>query len=179
MSFSFHYVIIVFSYRLRIPAADLGDAGEYEVVALNDNGKATSSAGAEVDEKPSIVKGLIPAELDEGDEHVFRVEVSAPVRVVKWYRNGQEIQPGPGATLKQVTPKKYELLLPSVKGDDQGEYKVVLSNKAGECDSSAALAVYKPAIVKLVRGLKDVEVDEGQPLELSCKIEGIPKSVKW
>lgn len=27
--------------------------------------------------------------------------------------------------------------------------------------------------------MQDTEIDAGQPLEMSCKIEGIPKSVKW
>jgi hypothetical protein len=157
----------------------LSDAGEFEVIASNNDGQAKSSAAAEVDEKPSIVKGLIPADLNEGDEHVFRVEVSAPVRVVKWYRNGEELKPSKAIEFKQVTPKKYEILLPSVKGDDAGEYKVVLSNKAGECDSSAALTVQKPNVLKLISGLKDVEIEQGQPLEMSCKIEGIPKTVTW
>lgn len=58
-------------------------------------------------------------------------------------------------------------------------FQVVLSNAAGECDSSAALTVIKPNVVKLVKGLEDVTVDEGQPMELSCKIDGTPKTVKW
>lgn len=53
------------------------------MVASNPGGSCKSNAAAEVDEKPEIVKGLVPAELDEGDEQVFRVEVSAPVREVK------------------------------------------------------------------------------------------------
>jgi hypothetical protein len=44
--------IFTFSYRLTIPAAELTDAGEYEVQAVNSAGKAASSAHAEVDGTP-------------------------------------------------------------------------------------------------------------------------------
>ncbi|KAI1702784.1 immunoglobulin domain-containing protein [Ditylenchus destructor] len=167
------------TYRLTIPKAELSDAGEFEVQALNDAGKAVSSAHAEVDQIPKIVKGLVPSEIDEGDDQVFRVEVSAPVREVKWYKNGQEIKPSPHFKLKDVSPKKYELEINKAQLDDGATYKVVLSNKAGSCDSEAALTVNKPSIVKIVKGLQDTTVDQGQPLELSCKVEGTPRSCKW
>lgn len=162
-----------------MPASELDDAGEYEVQLSNEGGKAVSSAAAEVDDIPKIVKGLVPANVNEKDEHLFRVEVSCPVREVKWYKNGTELKDQPKCTLKQVSPKKYELLIPSAVVDDTGDYKVVLSNKAGICDSEAALTVKKPDLVKIFKGLEDVTVDEKQPLTLSCKIEGTPKTVKW
>jgi len=167
------------TYRLTIPSAALGDAGEFEVQASNAAGKATSSAHGEVDQVPKIVKGLVPGEVDEGDDHVFRVEVSAPVRDVKWYKNGAEISPGTHFTLKDVGPKEYELAIREAQLEDGANYKVVLANKGGSCDSSAQLTVTKPADLKLLKGLEDVEVDEGQPLELKCRIDGRPSSVKW
>uniref|UniRef100_A0A915E306 Ig-like domain-containing protein n=1 Tax=Ditylenchus dipsaci TaxID=166011 RepID=A0A915E306_9BILA len=167
------------TYRLTIPRSELADAGEYEVQAINDAGKAVSSAHAEVDQLPKIVKGLLPDEISEGDDHLFRVEVSAPVRDVKWYKNGVEIKPSPHFKLKDISPKKYELEIDKALLDDGATYKVVLANKAGECDSSAELTVQKPNVIKLVKGLQDVTVDQGEPLELSCKIEGTPASVKW
>lgn len=54
-----------------------------------------------------------------------------------------------------------------------------MSNKAGECNSSAELTVVKLNVVKILKGLEDITVDEGQPLKLNCKIEGTPNSVKW
>jgi hypothetical protein len=96
----------------------------------NSGGEATSSAQGEVDLPPRIVKGLVPAEIDEGDGHVFRVEVSSPVREVKWYKNGQEIKEPPGARIKikEITPKKYELEIDNAQLDDGAAYKVTLSS---------------------------------------------------
>lgn len=56
---------------------------------------------------------------------------------------------------------------------------MILSNKVGECDSSAKLTVEQPNILRILEGLKDITIDEGQPLELICKIEGQPRAIKW
>ncbi|EYB87861.1 hypothetical protein Y032_0256g374 [Ancylostoma ceylanicum] len=167
------------TYRLTIPKADLNDAGHYSVEAVNESGKATSDAKGEVDEKPEIVKGLTDTEVSEGDDEVFKVEVSVPVRTVKWYKNGQELKPSIHMEQKKIGPKKYELAINRAQMDDGATYKVVLENAAGECDSSAQLTVKKPNILKMLQGLKDIDVDEGQPIELKVKVEGIPKTVKW
>lgn len=167
------------TYRLTIPKADLPDAGHYSVELINDGGKAKSDAKGEVDEKPEIVKGLEDTTIQEGDDDVLKVEVSAPVRTVKWYKNGQEIKPSSHMEPKKIGPKKYELAVNKAQLDDGATYKVVLSNAAGECDSSAALTVTKPNILKMLEGLKDVDVTEGEPLQLKVKVQGIPKTVKW
>ncbi|CAD6189828.1 unnamed protein product [Caenorhabditis auriculariae] len=167
------------TYRLTIPKADLGDAGEYTFEVSNETGKAKSEAKGKVDEKPEIVKGLQDTELAEGDDDVFKVEVSAPVRTVKWYKNGQEIKPSSHFAPKKIGPKKYELAINKAQLDDGATYKVVLGNAAGECDSSADLTVTKPNILKVIDGLKDVNVTEGEPVELKVKVEGVPKTVKW
>ncbi|CAJ0570275.1 unnamed protein product, partial [Mesorhabditis spiculigera] len=167
------------TYRLTIPKADVGDAGKYTAEASNDAGKAKSDAKGEVDEKPEITRALEPAAIDVGDDHIFRVEVSKPVRQVKWYRNGQELKPDKHIEPRQVNPKKFELAINKALLDDGATYKVVLSNAAGECESSAELTVAKPESLKLLEGLKDVTVDEGQPIELKVKVEGRPRQVKW
>lgn len=56
---------------------------------------------------------------------------------------------------------------------------MVLGNAAGECDSSAALTVKKPNILRLLKGLADADLNEGEPIELTAKVEGQPRQVKW
>jgi hypothetical protein len=34
-------------------------------------------------------------------------------------------------------------------------------------------------VLRILQGLNDVTVDEGEPIELICQIEGIPSAVKW
>jgi hypothetical protein len=68
----------------------------------------------------------VPAEINVGDEHLFRVEASAPIRTVKWFKNGQEIEAPPGARLKlkDVSPKKYELEIMDAVLEDGATYRV-------------------------------------------------------
>lgn len=112
------------TFRLTIPKTAVTDAGEFEAIASNAAGKATSSAVAKVDQRPIIVKGLEPAEISVGDDQLFRVEVSAPVREIKWYKNRQEIKPSTHFKLKPVTSKKYELEINKAELDDGATYKV-------------------------------------------------------
>lgn len=58
-------------------------------------------------------------------------------------------------------------------------FQVTLGNKAGTCDSSASLTVLKPDVLKVLDNLKNVEVNEGEPIQLSVKVEGKPKIIKW
>uniref|UniRef100_A0A0N5CB57 Muscle M-line assembly protein unc-89 n=1 Tax=Strongyloides papillosus TaxID=174720 RepID=A0A0N5CB57_STREA len=171
------------SYKLLIKNTEMDDFGSYKIVLENSAGKIESEAKLTVlsgsDVEPKIVKGLVPATIEVGDEHSFRVEVSAPVKIVKWYRNGEEIKECSGIKLKTINPKKYELLIKSAWAEDSGEYKVVLSNDAGECSSAADLGVTTPEIVKIIDGLKDQDINEGEALQLKAKISGKPKEVKW
>lgn len=114
-----------FRYRLTIPKAELLDAGEFEVQAINDGGKAVSNALAEVDQIPKIVRELEPAKINENDGQLFRVEVSALVREVKWYKNGNEIKPNSHFKFNDVSPKKYELEINKAQLDDGAIYKVI------------------------------------------------------
>ncbi|KAI1696534.1 immunoglobulin i-set domain-containing protein [Ditylenchus destructor] len=153
------------TYRLTITKAELSDAGEFQVQIINDVGRAVSSAHAEIDQIPKIVNSLVPAETDEYGDVVFRVEVSVPVWEVKWYKNGQEIKPSSHfqirccRNLKDFAPKKYKLEINKVGPDDEAIYKVILSNKAGSCESEAALTVNKTVIHKNANGLKKTTVD--------------------
>ena len=59
---------------------------------------------------------------------------------------------------------------------DKGLYKAVLKNKAGQCETNAAelTLTVEP---KILRVLKDVETQEGKPLELTCEVSGTPQPI--
>lgn len=114
-------------YRLTIPKAAVKDAGGFEAIAVNNAGKAETSCKVEVDQLPNIVKGLEDGQIAVGDNQLFRVEVSTPVRNVKWYKNGQEIQPTAHFQPKCVTSKKYQLQINKAELDDGATYKVIFS----------------------------------------------------
>uniref|UniRef100_A0A915E3Y7 Ig-like domain-containing protein n=1 Tax=Ditylenchus dipsaci TaxID=166011 RepID=A0A915E3Y7_9BILA len=125
-----------------VPNLKEEDFGRYSVVVSNDAGQAESGAAVtEAEEKPEIVSGLKPAEVKPGETAQFEVQTKGPVKAVKWYKNGKR-----WTTRRQ---KNRMLLIPpqnpNSQKDDQAEYKVVLSNSAGQADSSAALTVKVPS----------------------------------
>lgn len=170
-------------YQLTIPSASPEDAGKYSVEVANEAGSAKSAGDVGVDEKPEIVTPLQDTTVAPGDDTVLEVEVSKPVRVVKWYKNGREIKPDSRMKPKKVGDTKYQLAINRAQDEDEATYKVVLSNEAGSCDSEAALTVRKPAPkveeLKMLKGLQDQTLTEKQPLVLSVTIHGKPTSVKW
>lgn len=52
------------------------------------------------------------------------MEVSVPVRKIKWYKNGNEIKPSAHFKLIDVSPKKYELEINKAQLDDGATYNV-------------------------------------------------------
>ncbi|KAK6016465.1 immunoglobulin I-set domain protein, partial [Ostertagia ostertagi] len=179
-------------YKLVIKNATREDAAEYKVVLTNSAGDADSSAKLTVKKAkpgiPKIIKGLEDQVVAKGASLVFEVKVEGEVDELRWSKDATPITAGANAIIEKIDDKTYRLTIPKADLGDAGHYsveainetgKVVLSNSAGECDSSAQLTVTKPNILKMLQGLKDIDVEEGQPIELKVKIEGTPKTVKW
>ncbi|KAK6029446.1 immunoglobulin I-set domain protein [Ostertagia ostertagi] len=173
-------------YRLTIPDFKESDVGDYSVTAENDVGEVESKAKVTVQEapddgkdkaKPEIVSGLIPTSVKQGETATFTVKVKGPVKGVKWYwyKNGKEI---PDAKTKDKGDGTYELTIPDAKKDDAADYKVVVSNDAGEVDSAAALTVKTPQI-EIVKGLEDTTIPQKQTGVLEIETSRPPKQVKW
>lgn len=75
----------------------------------------------------------------------------------------------------------FKLLIKTTTKDDAANFKIVLSNSAGDVDSSAKLTVKKPkaGAPRIVKGLDDQVVAKGAPLVFEVKIEGEPEEVRW
>lgn len=76
--------------------------------------------------RPEIVSGLKPATVKQGEPAVFEVKTKEPVKQVKWYKNGKEME-NP-QTEEKPAECAYRLIIPSAQADDQAEYKVGLVN---------------------------------------------------
>uniref|UniRef100_A0AC34GIW5 Ig-like domain-containing protein n=1 Tax=Panagrolaimus sp. ES5 TaxID=591445 RepID=A0AC34GIW5_9BILA len=167
-------------YALVIPETGDADFGNYSVKISNDAGTAESKANISPrEDKPEIVSGLKPLTVKPGERAVFEVEVKGPVKQVKWYKNGNELT---DAQTEEINGKKFRLIIPSAKGEDAGDYKVVLSNDAGNADSAAALTVQLPfggGKLSFVKPLQDVTANKGDNVPLEIELSGKPKEVKW
>lgn len=62
--------------------------------------------------------------MNVGDTARFEVQTKEPVRNVKWYKNGREIE---DAETEQPNGTTYRLIIPNAQLDDGADYKVALT----------------------------------------------------
>jgi hypothetical protein len=125
---------------------------------------------------PSISKGLTDQECLLGKEvRLTVVSSGSPTPIVKWFKNNVEITDIP-ITINNDT---YELVIPNVKADDEGIYKVVVSNALGTVESQCKLAVIEPTDLKCDFPEQQI-IQLGQPMKLECHVNGRPQpDVIW
>ncbi|XP_060224648.1 striated muscle-specific serine/threonine-protein kinase isoform X5 [Meriones unguiculatus] len=172
--------------RLRILAAERGDAGFYTCKAVNEYGARQCEARLEVRAHPesrslAVLAPLQDVDVGAGEMALFECLVAGPADVeVDWLCRGRLLQPALLKCKMHFDGRKCKLLLTSVHEDDSGVYTCKLSTAKDELTCSARLTV-RPSLAPLfTRLLEDVEVLEGRAARLDCKISGTPPpSVSW
>ncbi|XP_063101693.1 striated muscle preferentially expressed protein kinase isoform X4 [Cavia porcellus] len=172
--------------RLRILAAERGDAGFYTCKAVNEYGARQCEARLEVRAHPesrslAVLAPLQDVDVGAGEMALFECLVAGPADVeVDWLCRGRLLQPALLKCKMHFDGCKCKLLLTSVHEDDSGVYTCKLSTAKDELTCSARLTV-RPSLAPLfTRLLEDVEVLEGRAARLDCKISGTPPpSVSW
>lgn len=135
-------------HKLTIAETVLDDEGVYLCVVENEAGKDESEAEVYVDEEkdtegessvPEVFKGLSDKECFIDDEIRFDVEISGCSKVT-WFMNNKEIS---GSERLELLSKddRYSLIIRSVELEDDGEVKVIASNKCGDTESTCDLLV--------------------------------------
>ncbi|XP_029415916.1 striated muscle preferentially expressed protein kinase isoform X2 [Nannospalax galili] len=172
--------------RLRILAAERGDAGFYTCKAVNEYGARQCEARLEVRAHPesrslAVLAPLQDVDVGAGEMALFECLVAGPADVeVDWLCRGRLLQPALLKCKMHFDGRKCKLLLTSVHEDDSGVYTCKLSTAKDELTCSARLIV-RPSLAPLfTRLLEDVEVLEGRAARFDCKISGTPPpSVTW
>ncbi|XP_044525375.1 striated muscle preferentially expressed protein kinase [Gracilinanus agilis] len=172
--------------RLRILAAERGDAGFYTCKAVNEYGTRQCEARLEVRAHPesrslAVVAPLQDVNVGAGEMALFECLVTGPSDVeVDWLCRGRLLQPALLKCKMHFDGRKSKLLLTSVHEDDSGVYTCKLSTAKDELTCSARLTV-RPSLAPLfTRMLEDVEVLEGRGARFDCKISGLPPpTVTW
>ncbi|XP_013207155.1 striated muscle preferentially expressed protein kinase isoform X3 [Microtus ochrogaster] len=172
--------------RLRILAAERGDAGFYTCKAVNEYGARQCEARLEVRAHPesrslAVLAPLQDVDVGAGEMALFECLVAGPTDVeVDWLCRGRLLQPALLKCKMHFDGRKCKLLLTSVHEDDSGVYTCKLSTAKDELTCSARLTV-RPSLAPLfTRLLEDTEVLEGRAARLDCKISGTPPpSVTW
>ncbi|XP_014485518.1 PREDICTED: muscle M-line assembly protein unc-89-like isoform X3 [Dinoponera quadriceps] len=177
---------------LKIDYVRPEDAGTYSLIVSNTLGEITGTAKVEVEEKekrPEFVASLQPQTVVEGFPVKMEVKtVGKPMPELKWLRNGDEIVPD-NTHVKIISQPdgSHALVLDKATPEDVGEYQVVAGNTEGTASCKAKLDVAsktrpdtpeeKPAFTNPMR---DVSVEEGQPLALDVSFVGNPvPEVSW
>ncbi|KAM5228906.1 striated muscle preferentially expressed protein kinase isoform 2-T2 [Ctenodactylus gundi] len=172
--------------RLRILAAERGDAGFYTCKAVNEYGARQCEARLEVRAHPesrslAVLAPLQDVDVGAGEMALFECLVAGPADVeVDWLCRGRLLQPALLKCKMHFDGRKCKLLLTSVHEDDSGVYTCKLSTAKDELTCSARLTV-RPSLAPLfTRMLEDIEVLEGRAARFDCKISGTPPpTVTW
>jgi hypothetical protein len=124
------------SATLTLTNVQLGDAGNYTLVATNSAGTATTNvvalaiaAPAPGNTAPAIARQPSPQTVAVGSTVVFSVDASgSPAPQFSWKKNGGVLSGATSATL----------ILKNVSAADAGAYSVVITNSAGTATSLTA-----------------------------------------
>lgn len=174
--------------RLTISDTVADDEGEYECVATNEHGTASSSAEVLVNEAivmPEFKEKMKHAEVVEGDTARFDVHVVGnPKPVTEWSKGGKAINDGGRFKIVQSEDSDlYSLFIENASMDDFGSYKCVASNEAGRMQCSARLDVKERQIAPEFSdeyGDAPIEINEGDELKINVTIQGNPRpDVEW
>ncbi|XP_023224402.1 muscle M-line assembly protein unc-89-like [Centruroides sculpturatus] len=167
------------TFTLVIDKVSKQDVGEYSCEITNEHGKDITKCRLGVKAKPTFKKKLVDKESVEGDVNVeFTVEVDgSPSPKVQWFLGNVEITSNEKYTVSN-DEASYTLTLKKVASDMSGTYKCKATNPHGSSETSAEFTVYvKP---KIIDGLKDLEVKEGEKVEMTVKIAASPSpDIKW
>ncbi|XP_070156195.1 obscurin isoform X7 [Polyergus mexicanus] len=177
---------------LRMDYVRPEDAGIYSLIVSNVLGEITGTAKVEVEERerrPEFVTSLQPQTVVESFPVKMEVKtIGKPAPELKWLRDDEEIIPD-NKHIKIISQPdgRQALILDKATPEDIGEYQVVAGNTEGTASCKAKLDVAgkvrpdtpeeKPTFTNPMR---DVSVEEGQPLMLDVSFVGNPiPDVNW
>ncbi|XP_049802567.1 obscurin isoform X3 [Schistocerca nitens] len=171
-------------YKLEIKNIGLGDDGVYVVTASNSQGERSQQAKLTVHtEPPSLVKNLEDRSVKDYEEVEYRVRVNGvPKPKITWYKDGKELQSGEHIVIETDSEALVvsSLSIQHFQESDVGVYKVKAANLVGEAESSSKLSMTQlpPSFARPLD--RAAEVDEGDILDLKCKLDGSPiPTVQW
>ncbi|XP_075612982.1 obscurin-like protein 1 isoform X5 [Balearica regulorum gibbericeps] len=159
------------SSTCRISATGCGHSLTLEGLALEDSGTVTFTAdmlrcsARLLVREPPVTMVRVPRDLGVPETGVasFECELSRPSMEVKWFKDGQELRPGPKCRIYSAGRRRV-LQLNRCELADAGIYTC----DAGDCQASATLHVQERQ-VRIVQELQDAQVREGDNAVFTCE----------
>ncbi|XP_036900257.1 titin isoform X1 [Sturnira hondurensis] len=163
--------------KLTIPAVTKANSGRYSLRATNGSGQATSTAELLVTAEtapPNFVQRLQSMTVRQGSQVRLQVRVTGiPTPVVKFYRDGAEIQSSLDFQISQEGDL-YSLLITEAYPEDSGTYSVNATNSVGRATSTAELLVQGEEVVpakKTKTIISTAQISETRETRIEKKIE--------
>ncbi|XP_023017381.2 obscurin isoform X4 [Leptinotarsa decemlineata] len=178
------------TYKLIFHKVMLADEGYYKVTAKNELGENSSEARLKTikeaeptTERPKFITGLSDDQVEHKQEVALMVRADGlPKPEIRWSLNGKPITEDANHKIETVTETQVTSKLTVIGFDEgfAGFYKAVAVNIVGEAETSSKVSMLQtpPSFGKKLD--RNVDVNEGEPLELKAKINGSPKPiVSW
>ncbi|XP_059559930.1 titin isoform X1 [Myotis daubentonii] len=163
--------------KLTIPAVTKANSGRFSLRATNGSGQATSTAELLVTAEtapPNFVQRLQSMTVRQGSQVRLQVKVTGiPTPVVKFYRDGAEIQSSLDFQISQEGDL-YSLLIAEAYPEDSGTYSVNATNSVGRATSTAELLVQGEEVVpakKTKTIISTAQISETRQTRIEKKIE--------
>jgi hemicentin len=161
---------------LRIPKASITDQGEYQASIENSAGVVkTKKAKVTVQQVPVFLKTPDDTSVSQGKEVTYEAQLSGfPIPKVTWLLNGKALTSNADCAITfDNTTQKASLTLRKIDAEKHsGTITCQVENSAGKSSHNAKLDVLTQP--KILKGLKDESIIEGQDITLSIESSGYP-----
>uniref|UniRef100_A0A8C4UQB4 Obscurin-like protein 1 n=1 Tax=Falco tinnunculus TaxID=100819 RepID=A0A8C4UQB4_FALTI len=165
----------------RIAAEGCGHSLTLEGLVLEDSGTVTFTtdtlrcSACLLVREPPVTMVRVPRDLGVPETGVasFECELSRPSAEVKWFKDGQELRPGPNCRIYSAGRRRV-LQLSRCELADAGTYTC----DAGDCQSSAVLHVQERQVC-IVQELQDAQVREGDNAVFTCEMSHGDVKGEW
>ncbi|XP_053926456.1 obscurin-like protein 1 isoform X3 [Cuculus canorus] len=169
------------SSMCRISATGCRHSLTLEGLALEDSGTVTFTAdnlrcsARLLVREPPVTMVRVPQDLGVQETGVasFECELSRPSVEVKWFKDGQELRPGPNCRIYSAGRRRV-LQLSRCDLADAGIYTC----DTGDCQASATLHVQERRVC-IVRDLQDAQVQEGDNAIFTCEVSHGDVKGEW
>ncbi|KYB28240.1 SEC14 domain and spectrin repeat-containing protein 1-like Protein [Tribolium castaneum] len=174
-----------------IKNATIDDAGRYTCTAVNEAGKAISTADLVVRKTvfpPVFGRRLQAQVVKKGDRVIMEVEVTGtPDPTVTWYKDGVPIGEALGDKARiRSMGNSHTLVIEKAELNMSGRFMVRAVNSGGEAQSIADIAVFEPTPDTMVEVVKTVVFEDVRKHEtltsaadkVSSTVSTIPKPVE-
>lgn len=158
-------------HQLVVKEATVYDEGEYTCVLAD---QECSGDVTVIELPPKILYDLEHLTIAQGEKATFEVELTKGDALVRWFKNGEEIQFSDHVQLR-IDGKKQKLKIYDAELSDTGEYSCIVGDQV----SAGSLTVEKP-LVEFVKRLPDITlVTKDNEITFTVELSQPDVEVEW